>query len=214
MLRVIWCKTFTLSKETGWCKQKVLVAARELTKTTICTQTSMHADNHKQRSRSVWCDGRQESKTGQCVWYERKKQLWWDRTQEATHLLRSPWNHQTMPSHSTHDSSQTEWRRSHFSSPATVSALVKGSFHTCNFGMDQTKEVGTTMITSESTARGLRSTCADQASIYRINNGCGAWISSPHVSVGTSVWAHTVTGAFARCDLWYRVCYFRIRAHR
>lgn len=114
--------------------------------------------------------------------------------------------------HSTHDSSQTELRQFLFRSPATVSALVQGRFHTCNFGMDQTKEVGTSMTSSESTARFLRSTCADQTSIYCINNGCEAWISSLHAP--TSAWAHTVTGVFTRCDLWYRVCYFRIRVHR
>lgn len=103
--------------------------------------------------------------------------------------------------------------------PSSVARLLsqfwlRGGFHTCNFGMDQTKEVGTTMISSESTARFLRSKGADQTSIYCINNGCEAWISSLHVSDKTSAWAHTVTGVFTRHDLWYRVCYFRIRVHR
>lgn len=71
--------------------------------------------------------------------------------------------------------------------PSSVARLpsqlwLKGRFHTCNFGVEQTKEVGTTMISSESTARSLRSTCADQTSIYCRNNGCGEWISSLHVS--------------------------------
>lgn len=90
-----------------------------------------------------------------------------------------------LPSHSTHDSSPSESRQFLFRSLATVSALGQGRFHTCHFGMDRTKEVGTSVTSSESTAQFLRSTCTDQTSVYRTNNGgeaAGTHQTNEHVS--------------------------------